>query len=139
MKLDNPLLEHLGVELVEWGTGTCELRLDIAAHHLNRQASLQGGVVATLLDAACGYAGLRSSDDAAPDNALTVMLTISYLAKVQRGRITAIGRVTGGGRTLYFASAELRADDGRLVATAQGSFKRLPSPSPSPSPSPRTT
>jgi hypothetical protein len=32
--------------------------------------------------------------------------------------------VTGGGRRVYFASAELVADDGAVIATAQGAFKR---------------
>lgn len=124
MNLDNPLLEHLGVRLVEWRPGLCELELDIEPRHLNRQASLQGGVTATLLDAACGYAGLLTKTDEPPLNALTLMLAISYLNKVQQGRLKARGRVTGGGRNVYFATAELVADDGRLVATAQGTFKR---------------
>ena len=124
LPLDNPLLEHLGVRLVHWGGGECEFQLDIGAQHLNRQASLHGGVVATLLDAACGYAGLKTADDAPPDNALTVMLSISYIAKAGHGRVRATGRVTSAGRKLYFASAELMADDGRLLATAQGTFKR---------------
>ena len=124
MKLDNPLLEYLGIRLLEWEPGRCVFDLEIEPRHLNRQASLQGGVTATLLDAACGYAGLQSTADAPPDNAVTVMLTISYVSKVQQGRIKAIGRVTGSGRRMYFAAAELYAEDGRLVATAQGTFKR---------------
>ena len=95
MKLDNPLLEYLGIRLLEWEPGRCVFDLEIEPRHLNRQASLQGGVTATLLDAACGYAGLQSTADAPPDNAVTVMLTISYVSKVQQGRIKAIGHVTG--------------------------------------------
>jgi len=124
MKLDNPLLEYLGIRLLEWEPGRCVFDLEIEPRHLNRQASLQGGVTATLLDAACGYAGLQSTAQAPPDNAVTVMLTISYVSKVQQGRIKAIGHVTGSGRRMYFAAAELHAEDGRLVATAQGTFKR---------------
>ncbi len=124
MKLDNPLLEHLGIRLLEWEPGRCVFDLEIEPRHLNRQASLQGGVTATLLDAACGYAGLQSTADGPPDNAVTVMLTISYVSKVPQGRIKAIGHVTGAGRRMYFAVAELYAADGRLVATAQGTFKR---------------
>jgi uncharacterized protein (TIGR00369 family) len=122
--LDNPLLEHLGVRLLEWTPGHCALALDIEPRHLNRQASLQGGVIATLLDSACGYAGLKTSADAAVSNAVTVMLTISYLNGVQQGRLTAEGRVTRAGHRLYFASGQLLAEDGRLIATAQGTFKR---------------
>lgn len=124
MQLDNPLLEHLGIRLVEWSPGRCSLALALEARHLNRQASLQGGVTATLLDAACGYAGLLVDGDEAPANGLTLTLSISYLAKANRGEVQARGRVTGGGRRVYFASAELVAGDGTVIATAQGAFKR---------------
>jgi len=125
-QLDNPLLEHLGVRLVEWGAGHCRLALPIEPRHLNRQASLQGGVTATLLDAACGYAGLVTHSDQPPANAVTLMLSISYLAKASSGEVQARGRVTGGGRRVYFASAELTDAQGTVIATAQGTFKRQP-------------
>ena len=124
LAVDNPLLDHLGLRLAEWAPGHCEFRLDIEPRHLNRSGSVQGGVMATLLDAACGYAGLHTEGGAPRANAVTVMLAISYLGRARQGRIRAVGRVTGGGRSLYFASAELLDDEGRVVATAQGSFKR---------------
>jgi uncharacterized protein (TIGR00369 family) len=124
LRLDNPMLNHLGVKLVLWDVGRCEFELAIGAHHLNRQSNLQGGVVATLLDAACGYAGLITSPDAEPGNASTVMLTISYLDKAASGRVRAVGRVTRSGRSLYFSDGELLTEDGRSLATAQGAFKR---------------
>jgi uncharacterized protein (TIGR00369 family) len=122
--LDNPMLSYLGVKLVAWDVGCCEFELVIGAHHLNRRSSLQGGVVATLLDAACGYAGLITSANAEPGNASTVMLTISYLDKVASGRVRATGQVTRSGHSLYFSAGELLSEDGRLLATAQGAFKR---------------
>lgn len=121
--MENAFLEYLGVQLVDWQEGRCELALDIGPPHLNRQSSLQGGVIATLLDAACGYAGLRTADDTTA-NAATVMLTISYVRKVDHGRVRALGRVVSHGRSLFFAAADLVTDDGSLVATAQGTFKR---------------
>jgi uncharacterized protein (TIGR00369 family) len=123
-RVDNPMLDYLGAKLVAWDVGRCEFELMIGAHHLNRRSSLQGGVVATLLDAACGYAGLITSPNAEPGNASTVMLTISYLDKVASGRIRAVGRVIRSGRTLYFSTGELLTEDGRSLATAQGAFKR---------------
>ncbi len=124
LDLDNPLLEHLGVRLVDAGPQRCEFRLDIEPRHLNRAGSLHGGVIATLLDAACGYAGLHAEGGTPPGNSSTVMLAVSYLAGVRAGSVRALGRVTGGGRGIYFSAGELTADDGRLLATAQGSFKR---------------
>jgi uncharacterized protein (TIGR00369 family) len=120
MQLDNPLLEHLGVRLLNCQAGACRLALPLEPRHLNRQASLQGGVTATLLDAACGYAGLQESGA----HAVTLSLSINYLARTAEGEVTATGRVTGGGRRVYFASAELHDGTGRLLATAQGAFQR---------------
>jgi uncharacterized protein (TIGR00369 family) len=124
MELANPLLEHLGVRLLDWEAGACRLALPLEPRHLNRQASLQGGVTATLLDAACGYAGLLQQSGEPAANAVTLSLSINYLARAAEGEVTATGRVTGGGRRVYFASAELHDDTGRLLATAQGAFKR---------------
>lgn len=122
--VDNPLLHDLGIRLASIGVGRCSFELEVQPRHLNRQGSLQGGVTATLLDAACGYAGLQPAHGAALGNAATVMLTVSYVRKVAGGRLRATGTVTRAGRSLYFSSAELMTEAGELVATAQGTFKR---------------
>jgi uncharacterized protein (TIGR00369 family) len=124
--LANPLLEDLGIELMAWREGYCELQLTLADRHLNRRGRLQGGVTATLLDAACGYAGLLQPGQADPGDAATITLSVNYLAKLSQGRIRAVARVTGSGRSIFFSSGELFAEDGTLAATAQGSFKRAP-------------
>jgi uncharacterized protein (TIGR00369 family) len=121
---DNPLLDDLGIRLASVAAGRCTLELDVAPRHLNRQGSLQGGVTATLLDAACGYAGLQAEGETVLGHAVTVMLTISYLARVDTGRLRATGTVTKAGRSIYFSSAQLTSESGELIATAQGTFKR---------------
>jgi uncharacterized protein (TIGR00369 family) len=121
---DNPLLDYLGIRLASVGDGRCTFELDLEPRHLNRQGSVQGGVTATLLDAACGYAGLPAGPDGALGHAVTVMLTISYLSKASTGRLRATAQVNRAGNSLYFASAQLTTDAGVLVATAQGTFKR---------------
>jgi uncharacterized protein (TIGR00369 family) len=123
-EFNNPFLELLGIELIRWGLGISEFGLTLATKHLNRDGSLQGGVAATMLDAACGYAGLITGPNESPGNGVTLMLTISYLSRVSTGRIRAAGRLTRSGRSLYFASAELINEQGGLIATAQGTFKR---------------
>lgn len=125
MKLHNPFLERLGVELIGWKEGLVEMALLLNDEHGNRSGVAQGGVIATLLDAACGYAGLFSDPDAEPEHANTIMLTISYIAPARLGqRLRVVGRVTGQGRKLYFSSAEVRDQSGAIVASSQGSFKR---------------
>jgi len=124
--LDNPLLEDLGIRLVAWREEVCELELDLQPRHLNRRGRVQGGVTATLLDAACGYAGLLSPSSPTPAEASTITLTVNYLAKLSVGTVRAVGRRTGGGRNIYFSSGKLYAPDGTLAATAQGSFRLAP-------------
>jgi uncharacterized protein (TIGR00369 family) len=124
MALDNPLLDLLGVQMLEWQPDMCSFGLEIEPRHLNRQSSLHGGMIATLLDAACGYAGIYSHPGEASRNAVTIMLNISYIGKVRDGHLKVTGRVTGSGHRIYFAAAELRHASGELIATAQGTFKR---------------
>jgi len=118
-----PLFDHLGICLTGWDPGFAEFELELERRHLNYAGSLHGGVIATLLDVACGYSGMRSVSGGSAGLVATVMLTISYHAGVTEGTVKASGRVTGGGRSIYFASGEIVAQDGALIATAQGTFK----------------
>lgn len=120
---DNPLLDSLGIQLTSVGPGHCTFELDVQPRHLNRQGTLQGGVSATMLDAACGYAGLQE-EDGTLGQAVTLMLTVSYLGKARAGRLRAVGSVTRAGRRIYFSSAELLTEAGERIATAQGTFSR---------------
>lgn len=125
MELNNPFLERLGVALVEWREGFVELRLVPNEEHGNRTGIAQGGVIATLLDAGCGYAGLFPSDGAEDRHATTITLSISYIAPAKLFEpVRVIGRVTGQGKSIYYASGEVRKEDGTMIASAQGAFKR---------------
>lgn len=119
-----PLFDHLGIRLTGWAPGFAEFELELEQRHLNYAGSLHGGVIATLLDVACGYGGMHSVSDSSAVRVATVTLTVSYHAGVTKGTLKASGRVTGSGRSIYFASGEVVAADGTLVATAQGAYKR---------------
>ena len=105
--------------------GGAVVRLDLDARHMNRVGSLHGGIVTMLLDAAAGFAASRAWDDSGEALLVTVSLTTNYLASASAGRVTATGRVTGGGNSIKFAESELRDAAGRLLATASGAFKRV--------------
>jgi uncharacterized protein (TIGR00369 family) len=119
----NPFLEMLGMRLVRWTESEAEFTLELEPRHLNRQGILQGGLTATLLDAACGYAGLFVPLGHAPAHAATLALSINYVSASRQGALRAIGRRAGGGRNIYFSHGEVRGEDGVLVATGQGTFK----------------
>ncbi|MBO9353066.1 hotdog fold thioesterase [Bordetella petrii] len=119
----NPFLHSLGAIIENWGDGQIVLSMDLRPQHLNRQGALQGGVVCALLDAACGYSGLVPQTDDSQGNAVTISLAINFIGSVTAGRVIATGTVIGRGRKIYFARAEVCTPDGRVLASAQGSFK----------------
>ena len=83
---DNPLLDYLGIRLASVGDGHCVFELDLEPRHLNRQGSVQGGVIATMLDAACGYAGLPVGPDGALGHAAT-RVAVASQNLCRRGRV----------------------------------------------------
>lgn len=119
---DNPFLHSLGATIDSWEDDRVVIRMALQPNHLNRQSALHGGVVCALLDVACGYAGI---DSANPErsNSVTISLAINFIGSIKSGEVLAIGTVTGRGRKIYFSQAEVRALDGRVLASAQGSFK----------------
>jgi len=100
--------------------------LDVGPQHLNRHGALHGGIAVTLLDNASGTTGSLTVDATGKAPFLTVSMNTQFVGSGRPGRMTASGTVTGGGRSLLFISAELRHEDGTLVATSTGVFKRVP-------------
>ncbi|MFC0199890.1 PaaI family thioesterase [Paracoccus rhizosphaerae] len=104
------------------GIARCRLRLD--DRHLNRQGILHGGLAATLLDSAMGATGSLTVDASGRHPFTTLSLTVNYLASGRPGAVEATGRITGGGRATLFIEGELRHEDGTLIATATGVFRK---------------
>lgn len=111
--------------VVQIEDGSARVVLDIDERHRNRNNGLHGGIIATLLDAAAGYAASLAEDGETLTPVTTVSMTVNYLSKVTDGRVTGHGRVTGGGHKILFVDAELIGKDGIVAATATGTFKRL--------------
>ena len=121
--VDNPFLETLGVSVAEWREGYAELVMPIDASKLNRQGVLQGGAIATLLDAAAGYAGLFAAPGQPARHGFTLSLTTNYLDKGLGRFVRAKGFLERGGRSIFFARSEAWVDDLLLIASGQGTFK----------------
>lgn len=106
--------------------GWSTITLDLRPEHLNRNETLHGGIHAMILDAAAGFAASRTLanglDTIVP--VVTLSLTTSFLAPARTGRVTATGRVAGGGYKIIYADAEIRDADGVLCSKASGVFKR---------------
>lgn len=110
------------------GDGLARCHLDLDARHLNRHGRLHGGIAAALLDNASGAVGSLSMDPSGRHPWITVSMTINYLAPGRPGHVTATARITGGGRRTRFIAAELRHEDGTVIATSTGVFQPIRRP-----------
>jgi len=77
---------------------------------------LHGGILCDLTDAAMGIA--YASTLAEVETIATGELKINFLRPVKEGRLIAHRWVVSGGHTLGYTEAEVRDNDGRLVAKA---------------------
>ncbi|MCR8551021.1 PaaI family thioesterase [Salipiger sp. P9] len=122
---ESPFLADLGLEFLSLDSSGAVFELAIAPRHSNAEKRMHGGVIASMLDAACGLPVRFIAEGTDLVRAVTLTLSISYIAAPKGPRVRATGRVTGGGRSVVFSEGEVRDLDGSLVATATGSFKRL--------------
>lgn len=114
----------VGYELQEWREGFARVTLAVESKHLNRSGVLHGGVLMTLIDAACGYAGTYAADPEKPRRGFTLQLSTQFLATVKGGALlTAEARQSGGGAKIFFAECTVHDQDGRLVGSGQGAFR----------------
>ena len=127
---DGLIVDATGAQrLVGWVTdighpdGRGRIYLDVGPQHANRHGVLHGGIIATMLGSACGYAGARRIDPEALPEMLSISFTTQFLAPVREGRATAIGMVTGGGRRTLFIAGDLYDSEGRLAATSTGVYR----------------
>lgn len=106
--------------------GYAEVILTVGPQHLNRLGVLHGGVLTTLLDSATGYAVAFGVSPAQMKPAVTLSLNAQFLGQTGIGdHLTATGRHVGGGKTIAYATAEVKTADGRTVARGDAVYRYL--------------
>jgi uncharacterized protein (TIGR00369 family) len=113
----------LGYRVLEWRDGEAAITLTIGPRHLNRAGALHGGVIATMIDAAGGYAGCYCGTAGRVRRSVTVSLTTQFLTQAKTGVLTARARVRGGGKRLFIASTEVHDGGGALIAVGEGVYR----------------
>jgi len=116
----NPFLQLVGVTLEQATAGSSTYSLDLRDELVNVHAAAHGGVIMSILDAAMASAAVSANDFT------TVVVTIDMSISFMRpgvGRLTIHGKVIGGGKSISFCEAEVRDEDGAIVAKSLGSFK----------------
>ena len=117
--------ELLGYRLTERRVDYAEMTLQVGPQHLNRLSIPHGGVLATLLDSAAGFAVAFSEGPERPQTLVTLSINVLFLGQARLGdTIVTRGRRIGGGKTIAYASAEATVDD-RPIARAEAVFKYL--------------
>ncbi len=121
-----PFVEALGLELWAYAGGRAEVRIDLAAAHLNSWDVAHGGVLMTMLDVAMAHAA-RSAFGADPDAApgvATVEMKTTFV-RPGEGALRATAQLLHRSATLAFTEGRVVDDADRLCAHATATFKYL--------------
>jgi len=105
---------HLNMRVLNAAGGRSRVRLTVAEDHKNLYGTVHGGMLATLLDSACGVAQATRLREG--EALVTLDLNINYLRPVRSGPLIAEGEVVHRGQRTGVAQASVRDEAGRLVA-----------------------
>lgn len=98
--------------------GTIEIGFTIDERFVNPAGTVQGGILAAMLDDTQGPALFAMTDGQV--YAPTIDFTVSFVKAARPGRFVGRGRVVSLGKTIVFTEAELFDEGGELVA--RGTF-----------------
>jgi uncharacterized protein (TIGR00369 family) len=117
------LQKHLGFRITHWDVDYARLELPIGDHLMNRAGMPHGGVYATLLDTAMGFAGCYTGEKVLRRFALTLSMTTNFLSRPKGALLITEGWRIGGGAKTFFAESTVSDDTGEVIARGSGAFK----------------
>ena len=120
------VMATLGAQLVEIGAGVVAIELPYREELTQQDGFLHAGIVATVLDSACGYAAFTLMPAGA--GVLTVEYKINLLAPAVGHSLLARAEVARAGRTLTVVrgQATARSDGGeKTVAIMQATVMAI--------------
>ena len=113
-----PAMQTFGATLSEVREGEVEIDLPYDGKLTQQHGFLHGGVVAAVLDSACGYAAMTLMPEGT--GILTVEFKVNLLAPAKGERFRFDGKVVKPGRTISVVDGAAYAFDGgktRMIAT----------------------
>lgn len=119
------------LERIDPEGGSIRVQFEGRAEFLNPVGSIQGGILAAMLDDTLGPAAAAALGGAA--FAQTLELKTSFLRPAGPGKLYGDGRVVHRGREILFLEGSLSTADGKLVATATATARVIPFPALRPS------
>ncbi|WP_246735060.1 PaaI family thioesterase [Bradyrhizobium sp. S69] len=113
----------LGREIVsvDQQSGEVRLRFIARAEFANRHGTVQGGMLAAMLDSATGNAVMAKLPSHL--TAVTTRLDTQFLKPAALGAVIASARITHQDERTAQVSAELTDSEGKIVATARAELR----------------
>lgn len=111
----------LGLRLIEAREGEAVVEMTATEEMANHSGFVHGGMISALADSAMG----RSLRTVKPvvSRAMSFDLKLNFINAAKVGEtLRATGRVVHAGRRTMVADCRVEGKDGRLVATASGTF-----------------
>lgn len=117
-----PFVESLGFELHAYTEGQVEVRVDLDEAHMNAWQVAHGGVLMSMMDVAMAMAARSATGHGG--GVATIEMKTSFMRPAQH-QLRAVGKLLHKTATLAFCEASVVDDEGKLCATATGTFKYL--------------
>jgi uncharacterized protein (TIGR00369 family) len=117
------VMATLGATLSRVASGEVDLTLPFRAEFAQQHGFLHAGILATILDSACGYAAFSQMPEGTA--VLSIEFKINLLAPAAGERFVARGRVLRSGRTITVCQADgfaITEGKEKLIATMVGTM-----------------
>ncbi len=116
--------EYLGMSIERATPEEAVVRMHVPRQLLSPHGLVHGGAISALIDTAIGIA--VACRLAPGDRTATHELNINYISFAAKPTVIATARVLRVSRTVAHTEAEVRGEDGTLIAKALGTFGVFP-------------
>ncbi|TXJ47023.1 PaaI family thioesterase [Brachyspira pilosicoli] len=117
-------LNFIGCKLEEADEGKVVISLENRKEFTQTLGFMHGGMVASLLDTASGFAAFSVIDE--KNHVVTSELKINYLLPVVCKKLKCVGKVLKAGRTIIVVEANLFDEENKILAKMLGTMVVVP-------------
>ncbi|MEO6656460.1 MAG: PaaI family thioesterase [Pyrinomonadaceae bacterium] len=118
-----PFAKLIGMKLVDMQFDMAVIKIEMRDDLRHPGGILHGGVTATLIDTAMAFA-VRTRVGPNEGTA-TIDLTVHYLRPHISGTFTCTAKVVRAGKRIFTVTADVRGEDGKLIATAISTYTKI--------------
>ncbi len=114
----SPATRLLGIRILKLSKGRAVLEMDVDLKMHNLSATMHGGIMGDIADAAMGIAlatTLKPEEDFT-----TIEFKMSFIRPHVEGPLRAVGTIAKRGRRISFTEATLTNNEGEIIAKSTG-------------------